>query len=125
MEFLKLTVPATELVLRCVVIYLVLLLGLRLFGKRTVGQFTLFDLVFILLVSNAVQPAMTGPGNDLKLLAEENESLGDHLRVPQLEPGEPPVPPEVVRRPRPMPEHPTQIRRGQQAHLSIMCEPLQ
>src|SRR3979409_2656175 len=65
MEFLKLTVPATELVLRCVVIYLVLLLGLRLFGKRTVGQFTLFDLVFILLVSNAVQPAMTGPDNSL------------------------------------------------------------
>ena len=65
MNFLKLGVPATELVLRCAVIYLVLLLGLRLFGKRTVGQFTLFDLVFILLVSNAVQPAMTGPDSSL------------------------------------------------------------
>lgn len=65
MDFLKLGVPAAELVLRCAVIYLVLLLGLRLFGKRTVGQFTLFDLVFILLVSNAVQPAMTGPDNSL------------------------------------------------------------
>jgi uncharacterized membrane protein YcaP (DUF421 family) len=65
MEFLKLGVPAAELVLRCTVIYLVLLLGLRLFGKRTVGQFTLFDLVFILLVANAVQPAMTGPDNSL------------------------------------------------------------
>jgi uncharacterized membrane protein YcaP (DUF421 family) len=65
MDFLKLSVPAAELVLRCGVIYLVLLLGLRLFGKRTVGQFTLFDLVFILLVSNAVQPAMTGPDSSL------------------------------------------------------------
>jgi len=32
-----------------------------LFGKREVGQFTLFDLVFILLVANALQPSMTGP----------------------------------------------------------------
>src|ERR1700682_1537777 len=65
MDYLKLGVPAAELVLRCAVVYLVLLFGLRLFGKRTVGQFTLFDLVFLLLVSNAVQPAMTGPDNSL------------------------------------------------------------
>ncbi|TMG26832.1 MAG: DUF421 domain-containing protein, partial [Chloroflexi bacterium] len=32
-----------------------------MFGKREVGQFTLFDLVFILLVANALQPAITGP----------------------------------------------------------------
>jgi uncharacterized membrane protein YcaP (DUF421 family) len=32
-----------------------------LFGKREVGQFTLYDLVFILLVANALQPAITGP----------------------------------------------------------------
>jgi uncharacterized membrane protein YcaP (DUF421 family) len=38
-----------------------LLVALRLFGKREVGQFTLYDLVFILLVANALQPAITGP----------------------------------------------------------------
>jgi uncharacterized membrane protein YcaP (DUF421 family) len=43
----------------------VLLFGLHLFGKREVGQFTLFDLVFVLLVANAVQPAMTGPDSSL------------------------------------------------------------
>ena len=32
-----------------------------MFGKREVGQFTLYDLVFILLVANALQPAITGP----------------------------------------------------------------
>src|SRR6185437_5096267 len=37
-----------------------LLVALRVFGKREVGQFTLYDLVFILLVANALQPAMTG-----------------------------------------------------------------
>ncbi len=36
-------------------------MALRLFGKREVGQFTLYDLVFILLVANALQPAITGP----------------------------------------------------------------
>lgn len=46
-------------------IYLALLLVLRLFGKREVGQFTLYDLVFILLVANALQPAMTGPDSSL------------------------------------------------------------
>src|SRR5437764_15371753 len=55
------TVEPWQLVLRSVVIYLGLLLALRLFGKREVGQFTLYDLVLILLVANAVQPAMTGP----------------------------------------------------------------
>jgi uncharacterized membrane protein YcaP (DUF421 family) len=65
MDFLKLGTPALELVLRSAVIYLVLLIGLRVFGKREIGQFTLFDLVFILLVANAVQPAMTGPDSSL------------------------------------------------------------
>jgi uncharacterized membrane protein YcaP (DUF421 family) len=44
-----------------VAIYIALLVALRLFGKREVGQFTLYDLVFILLVANALQPAITGP----------------------------------------------------------------
>lgn len=59
------TVPVWNLVLRSVVIYLALLVGLRLFGKREVGQFTLFDLVLVLLVANAVQPAITGPDSTL------------------------------------------------------------
>lgn len=58
-------VPPWELVVRSVAIYLALLIALRLFGKREVGQFTLYDLVLILLVANAVQPAMTGPDTSL------------------------------------------------------------
>lgn len=50
-----------ELVLRALAIYVALLIALRIFGKREVGQFTLYDLVFILLVANALQPAITGP----------------------------------------------------------------
>ena len=51
--------------LRAVLIYVGLLVALRLFGKREVGQFTLYDLVFILLVANALQPAITGPDTSL------------------------------------------------------------
>lgn len=65
MDFLKLGVSAPELVLRCAAIYLALLVGFRLFGKREVGQMTLFDLVLVLLVANAVQPAMTGPDQSI------------------------------------------------------------
>jgi uncharacterized membrane protein YcaP (DUF421 family) len=61
----ELHVPVWELMVRATIIYLALLAALRLFGKREVGQFTLIDLVLILLVANAVQPAMTGPDTSL------------------------------------------------------------
>ena len=61
----NLTVPWWELNVRSVVIYLAMIVALRLFGKRQIGQFTIIDLVLILLVANAVQPAMTGPDNSL------------------------------------------------------------
>jgi uncharacterized membrane protein YcaP (DUF421 family) len=50
-----------EIVLRTAVVYLIVLLGVRLSGKREVGQMTPFDLVLLLLLSNSVQNAMTGP----------------------------------------------------------------
>ena len=51
--------------MRSVVVYVCLYMALRLFGKRQVGQFTIYDLVLVLLVANAVQPAMTGPDTTL------------------------------------------------------------
>lgn len=54
-----------DLVLRAVIVYVVLLVGIRLTGKREVGQMTPFDLVLLLLISNAVQNAMIGPYNAL------------------------------------------------------------
>lgn len=58
-------VPVLQIAFRSAAVYLALLLGLRAFGKREVGQFTLFDLALVLLVANAVQPAMTGPDSSL------------------------------------------------------------
>ena len=54
-----------EIAFRSAIIYLVVLLGLRLTGKRQVGQMTPFDLVLLLLIANAVQNAMTGPDTSL------------------------------------------------------------
>lgn len=50
-----------EIALRAGIIYVFVLVGLRLTGKREVGQMTPFDLVLLLLIANAVQNAMTGP----------------------------------------------------------------
>jgi uncharacterized membrane protein YcaP (DUF421 family) len=50
-----------EILIRTATIYLVILIGVRLSGKREVGQMTPFDLTLLLLLSNAVQNAMTGP----------------------------------------------------------------
>ena len=54
-----------EIVLRTGCIYMLVLLGVRLTGKREVGQMTPFDLTLLLLLSNAVQNAMTGPETSL------------------------------------------------------------
>src|SRR5271165_4268711 len=53
------------ILLRTATIYLVVLVGVRLSGKREVGQMTPFDLTLLLLLSNAVQNAMTGPDTSL------------------------------------------------------------
>ena len=54
-----------QIAVRTAVIYCLVLLGVRLSGKREVGQMTPFDLTLLLLLSNAVQNAMTGPDTSL------------------------------------------------------------
>lgn len=56
---------ALFIVARCAIVYVLLLVLLRVAGKREVGQMTPFDLVVLLLISNAVQNAMTGPDDTL------------------------------------------------------------
>src|SRR5579862_7573 len=54
-----------QIIVRTGVIYLLVLIGVRLSGKREVGQMTPFDLTLLLLLSNSVQNAMTGPDTSL------------------------------------------------------------
>lgn len=45
---------------RTVIVYLFLLVVLRLAGKREMGQLSVFELVLVLVIANAVQNAMVG-----------------------------------------------------------------
>jgi len=58
-------VPLVEKLLRPVVVYLVLVLLLRLFGKRELAQLNPFDLVVLLSLSNTVQNAIIGDDNSV------------------------------------------------------------
>jgi len=46
-------------------VYLFLIVAIRLFGKKELAQLSIIDLVFILLISNAVQNAMVGSDSSL------------------------------------------------------------
>ncbi len=52
---------------RTAVIFLVLLLGLRVLGKRQIGQMNIYDLAMVMAVANAVQNAMTGGNGNLSV----------------------------------------------------------
>lgn len=54
-----------EIATRTAVVYGVVLIGVGLSGKREVGQMTPFDVTLLLLISNAVQNAMTGSDTSL------------------------------------------------------------
>ena len=57
---LDISIPWWELVIRAAAIYLVLLLLMRMSGKRSLGQLTPFDLLVIMLLSESVSPGLTG-----------------------------------------------------------------
>jgi len=58
-------IPFGEKIIRTVVVYAFLLIGLRLAGKRELSQLNSFDLVVLLLLSNTVQNAIIGNDNSL------------------------------------------------------------
>lgn len=58
-------VPWWMFILRAVVVYAFLLILLRITGKRQVGQLAPFDLVLLLVLSNAVQNSMNAGDNSL------------------------------------------------------------
>jgi len=61
----NIAVPWWELVIRGLVVYAFLLVLLRITGKRQVGQLAPFDLVLLLVLSNAVQNSMNAGDNSL------------------------------------------------------------
>jgi uncharacterized membrane protein YcaP (DUF421 family) len=59
------SVPWWEFIVRASVVYILLLVMVRLTGKRTVGQFTPFDLVVVLLLSEAVSGSINAQDESL------------------------------------------------------------
>jgi len=62
MDFL---VSYGKIMMSSTVVYLFIIIAIRLFGKKELAQLSVIDLVFILLISNAVQNAMVGPDTSL------------------------------------------------------------
>src|SRR6476469_1022156 len=64
-DMFSLPVPVLEKILRTLVVYLFLVIVLRLAGKRELGQFSRFDLVVLLTLSNTLQNAIIGNDNSV------------------------------------------------------------
>jgi len=60
-----LPLPVVEKLLRPVIVFLVLVILLRIFGKRELAQLNPFDLVVLLSLSNTVQNAIIGEDNSV------------------------------------------------------------
>jgi uncharacterized membrane protein YcaP (DUF421 family) len=54
-----------EIIVRVLSVYFFMIIAIRLFGKKELAQLSVTDLVFILLISNAVQNAMVGADSSL------------------------------------------------------------
>lgn len=61
----QLSAPWWHFVLRAVLVYVMVMVLMRISGKRAVGQFTPFDLVLLILIGNAVQNGINGGDNSL------------------------------------------------------------
>jgi uncharacterized membrane protein YcaP (DUF421 family) len=88
-------VPIAEKILRPIIVYIFLIVGLRLSGKRELAQLNPFDLIVLLTLSNTVQNAIIGNDNSVSggiigaasLLAVNYlvvRFLYDHRKIEQL-----------------------------------------
>src|SRR3979411_1837637 len=64
-DMFVLALPVAEKILRPILVYVFLIVGLRLAGKRELAQLNTFDLVVLLTLSNTVQNAIIGEDNSV------------------------------------------------------------
>lgn len=64
-DMFYLGLPVVEKILRPIAVYVFLIIGLRLAGKRELAQLNAFDLVVLLTISNTVQNAIIGDDNSV------------------------------------------------------------
>ena len=63
--YVRAGLPIAEKILRPMIVYVFLIVGLRLAGKRELAQLNPFDLVVLLTLSNTVQNAIIGDDNSV------------------------------------------------------------
>lgn len=68
---LNLSLPWWEFLFRGVIVYLFLVVGLRLAGRRQVGQLSPFDFVLLLILSNAVHTAIIEPSGAISVISRK------------------------------------------------------
>src|ERR1700752_4675186 len=97
-----LSLPVLEKILRPIVVYVFLIVGLKLAGKRELAQLNPFDLIVLLTLSNTVQNAIIGEDNSVtggligaaELLTLNHfvvKYLYSHERIDRLIEGDPDV----------------------------------
>src|SRR6201988_372332 len=64
-DMFALGLPILEKILRPVIVYVFLIVGLRLSGKRELAQLNPFDLIVLFTLSNTVQNAIIGDDNSV------------------------------------------------------------
>jgi uncharacterized membrane protein YcaP (DUF421 family) len=64
-DMFVLSLPIVEKIVRPIVVYIFLIVGLRLAGRRELAQLNPFDLVVLLTISNTVQNAIIGEDNSI------------------------------------------------------------
>jgi uncharacterized membrane protein YcaP (DUF421 family) len=85
-DMFVLGLPITEKILRPIVVYVFLVAGLRLAGKRELAQLNPFDLIVLLTLSNTVQNAIIGEDNSVTggLIGAATLLLVNHFVVKYL-----------------------------------------
>src|SRR6201987_1831800 len=85
-DMFVLALPVAEKILRPVIVYFFLVIGLRLAGQRDLAQLNPFDLVVLLTLSNTVQNAIIGDDNSVTggLIGATTLLLLNHLVVKYL-----------------------------------------
>jgi uncharacterized membrane protein YcaP (DUF421 family) len=64
-DMFHLGLPVAEKILRPIIVYVCLIIGFRVAGKRELAQLNPFDLVVLLTISNTVQNAIIGDDNSV------------------------------------------------------------
>src|SRR6266508_2548292 len=82
-DMFTLAIPVLEKILRPIIVYFALILGLRLAGKRELAQLNPLDLVVLLTLSNTVQNAIIGEDTSVTggLIGAATLLLVNHLII--------------------------------------------